>query len=151
MSWRIGKANFLQNEFFAEFIFFVNSANIRSENNVISFSCAGVLGRDLSSTVPYPPPPQPLAWWVLILMTTKNQVSAEITPCANTDIGETIVYFLNRLSGYKHSDFADFWRVHLTSLIQKVKLDAPLYWRCHKAERNILSPLCLFVKTPIAY
>jgi hypothetical protein len=32
-----------------------------------------------------------------------------------------------------------FWGVHLTSLIQKSQLDAPIYWCCYGSERNILS------------
>jgi hypothetical protein len=58
-------------------------------------------------------------------------------------IGGIIVYILNRQG---ETNFADFWEVHITLLIQKVNL-------MHKnigavrAKDSILSPLCLFVET----
>ena len=63
--------------------------------------------------------------------------------CQRQYIGGIIVYILNKQSG---TNFADFWEVHITSLIQKVN-SMRQYIGAVRAKNSILSPLCLFVET----
>ena len=58
-------------------------------------------------------------------------------------IGGVIVYILNRQDG---TNFADFWEVYITLLIQKVN-SMRQYIGAVRAKNSILSPLCLFVET----
>jgi hypothetical protein len=57
-------------------------------------------------------------------------------------IGGIIVYILNRQGG---TNFADFWEVHITLLIQKIN-SLRQYIGAVRAKSSILSPLCLFVE-----
>ncbi len=79
----------------------------------------------------------------------KPIVLAEITRLCQY-IGATIVYFSNRQGGsicrMNIQILWIFWEVHMMSLIQKVN-QMRLHIGGVTAERNILSPLCLFVKT----
>jgi hypothetical protein len=58
-------------------------------------------------------------------------------------IGGIIVYILNRQGG---TNFADFWEVYITLLIQKVN-SMRQYIGAVRAKNSILSLLCLFVES----